>query len=108
MTPVLSCSNCGASLCSILELFSYQRLSHQTGDLDITNFSIIARAGNTEKMEGVSQRSAVTTFKWRFIVWLPTLCVVVVAANRVALQVPRRLQTLQTVLTVTLLLHAYP
>lgn len=59
-------------------------------------------------MEGVSQRSAVTTFKWRFIVWLPTLCVVVVAANRVALQVPRRLQTLQTVLTVTLLLHAYP
>jgi hypothetical protein len=38
---------------------------------------------------GVSQRSAVTACVWRFIVWLPTLkCVAVAAANRVVLQVP--------------------
>jgi len=58
VTPVLSCSNCGASLCSILELSGYQRLSHQTGDLDITNCSMIARAGNTERMEKGGGQSA--------------------------------------------------
>ena len=58
VAPVRSCSNCGASLCSILELFGYQRLSHQTGDLDITNCSVIARAGNTERMERGGGQSA--------------------------------------------------
>jgi hypothetical protein len=56
----------------MLELFGYQRLSHQTLDLDITNFSTIARAGNMGGGGGGGGGPPifVTAGFWRRVVWL--------------------------------------